>query len=85
MRTALAVATSVSLGGLLAFGASADAPRKQKRDPRPPYGYAYQQPSAEEVCQERARAEDPTGLYAGYPCWAREAFGRGTQGGRGRR
>jgi hypothetical protein len=65
--------------------ASADAPRKYKRDTSPAYGYSYQHPSAEEVCQERARAEDPTGAFAGFPCWAREAFGRGSQGGRGRR
>lgn len=45
-----------------------------------PYGYA---PRGESECQRRARAEDPTGLYAGYPCWARESFGRG-QSGRGR-
>jgi hypothetical protein len=25
---------------------------------------------------DRARNEDPTGLFAGYPCWAREVFGR---------
>ena len=37
-----------------------------------------------EACEARARHEDPTGRYAGFPCWAREAFGRGTQGG-GRR
>jgi len=37
----------------------------------------------QQVCEERAQAADPTGLYAGYPCWAREAFGRGA-GGRGR-
>jgi hypothetical protein len=86
MRTALAVAISVSVGALLALDASADAPRKYKRDARPPYGYAYQEPSAQAVCEERARHEDPTGAFAGFPCWAREAFGRGTQGGgRGRR
>jgi hypothetical protein len=86
MRTALAVAISVSVSGLFALSASADAPRKYKRDPRPPYDYAYQHPSAQAVCEERARGEDPTGAFAGFPCWAREAFGRGSQGGsRGRR
>jgi hypothetical protein len=37
-------------------------------------------PRREAECA-RARHEDPTGVYAGYPCWAREALGRGTQGG----
>jgi hypothetical protein len=46
-------------------------------------GYYYYRPapsvgavSPRQVCEERAFAEDPTGKYAGYPCWAREAFGR---------
>jgi hypothetical protein len=29
------------------------------------------------VCEERAHHEDPTGQYAMFPCWAREAFARG--------
>lgn len=29
------------------------------------------------VCEERAWNEDPAGVYAGYPCWARIAFSRG--------
>ena len=86
MRTALAVAIVASATGLLALSASADTSRKYKRDAKPPYDYAYQHPSAEAVCEERARAEDPSGAFAGYPCWAREAFAKGTHGGgRGRR
>jgi hypothetical protein len=54
---------------------------------RQPRGYGYGPPRGpsweQQVCEERAQAADPTGLYAGYPCWAREAFGR-TPGGRGR-
>jgi hypothetical protein len=51
-------------------------------------GYYYAPPppgiSSERLaCEERAFAEDPSGLYAGYPCWARSAFGRGSSG-RGR-
>jgi hypothetical protein len=52
-------------------------------------GYYYAPPPAPYIsserlaCEERAWADDPTGLYAGYPCWARSAFGRG--GGPGRR
>ena len=57
-----------------------------------PRGYYYRQPQPRgyggyswerQICEERAQAADPSGLYAGYPCWAREAFGR-TPGGRGR-
>jgi len=36
-----------------------------------------QERKARIVCEERARHEDPTGQYAMYPCWAREAFARG--------
>jgi hypothetical protein len=80
MRTALAIAVSACVSAVLATSAGADpSSHKDRRDPKPPY--YYRQPSAQEVCEERARAEDPTGNYAGYPCWAREAFGRGSQGG----
>jgi hypothetical protein len=52
--------------------------------PRATYGYG---PSGgwsrqQALCEERARNEDPTGQFAGYPCWAREVFGRGAGGGR---
>jgi hypothetical protein len=43
----------------------------------------YSAPRVESECQRRANAEDPTGQYAGYPCWAREIFGRGQGGGLG--
>jgi len=33
-------------------------------------------------CQ-RAQNEDPGGQFAGYPCWARESFGRGAGSGGG--
>lgn len=83
MRTARAVAIFASVSGLLALNASAeDVPHKYKRYKAPP---SYAEARAQAVCDERARHEDPTGVYAGQPCWAREAFARGTQGGRGRR
>lgn len=47
-------------------------------------GYAYRQPNAysseQAACEARAQAEDPAGIYAGYPCWARSTFGRGSGG-----
>jgi hypothetical protein len=57
-------------------------PAPRYRGPRYSYGppayarppYAYRRDQSE--CERRARAEDPSGLYAGYPCWARSTFGR---------
>jgi hypothetical protein len=90
MRTLLA--TLIALGSIYALTSPADAGRKSKRAPGSYYyappGYSYAPPSAafreRQICEERARAEDPSGQYAGYPCWARETFGRGSSGGRGR-
>jgi hypothetical protein len=39
--------------------------------------YYAAQPSyglTEQVCKEEAFEADPSGQYAGYPCWARKAF-----------
>jgi hypothetical protein len=81
MRTLLAFV--LFAGGIFALNAPADAARNYKRSAKSPQYYYYR--SRASVCEERARAEDPTGVYASFPCWAREAFGRGTQGGgRGR-
>src|SRR5262245_43480137 len=92
MRTLLAMALIVA--GSLALAGPADA-RKHQRYYQPRYAqpYYYQPPPAyygapryynreRAICEERAQNEDPTGLYAGFPCWAREAFGRGSGGGR---
>ena len=74
---------------MMLFGASAlvpnttaDAASKNKRYATPRYYYAPPPHVVRErlVCEERARAEDPAGRYAGYPCWARESFGRGSGG-----
>jgi hypothetical protein len=87
------LATLIALGSIAALTSSADAARRDKRIPGPPYYYAppnsyYAPPSAalreRQVCEERAFAADPSGQYAGYPCWAREAFGRGGSGRGGR-
>jgi hypothetical protein len=91
MRTLLA--TLLSLGCLLPLTSTADAARRSPRAPGPSYYNApptyYAPPpnalSERQVCEERAQAADPTGQYAGYPCWAREAFGRGGGSGRGGR
>ncbi|HWE20122.1 MAG TPA: hypothetical protein VG758_23570 [Hyphomicrobiaceae bacterium] len=77
MRTLLSIAIFVS--GIFALNSAADAARYDKRAKAPAYGYSYSR--GENVCEANAKHEDPSGVYAGYPCWAREAFGRGTQGG----
>jgi hypothetical protein len=78
MRTLLAVV--IFAGGMFALYSPADAARKYKHSPKSPPYYSYYR-GGSSACEERARHEDPTGVYAGFPCWAREAFGRGTQGG----
>jgi hypothetical protein len=80
MRTLLA--TAIVLGSIFARSPTADA-GKAKRNARPSYYYvppAYSR--REQVECERARNEDPSGRFAGYPCWAREIFARGVNAGR---
>ena len=80
---ALLLAIATFLGGVFAVNTSADAARTAKRGAQPPHYYYAPPPyySRERlVCEERARNEDPAGRYAGYPCWAREIFGRGSGG-----
>jgi len=36
---------------------------------QPSYG-----PTEQQVCRDEAFEADPSGQYAGYPCWARRAF-----------
>ena len=75
MRTPLAI---VTLLGVLAMNTTADAAQKGR--------YYYNAPprylSERAVCEARAQHADPSGQFAGYPCWAREAFSRGRTGGR---
>ena len=76
------IATLILLSGTFAMNSTADAARRAKRSANSPYYYTY--PRDESECERRARAEDPSGQYAGYPCWAREIFGRGGSGRGGR-
>jgi hypothetical protein len=79
MRTLLAIA--LVTGGIFALQTpadSADAAKKRVAKPRPYSSAARPRTySREDVECERARHEDPSGIYAGYPCWARGAFGPG--------
>jgi hypothetical protein len=82
MRTLLAIA--ILAGGAAIPSQAADPPRKYKRGAEryDPYYYnASPRYSREQVECERARHEDPAGVYQGFPCWAREAFGRGSNSG----
>lgn len=82
MRTLLAMA--IVLGAAFALNATADAARN-KRNAKSSYEAQQDYRFRERlVCEERARHEDPTGEFAAFPCWAREAFGRGRRGGPGR-
>jgi hypothetical protein len=79
MRTLLAI---VIILGALASSAAAEAEPKRTAKAR---DHAVQQrssPRQQVVECERARHEDPTGSFGNYPCWAREAFARGSQGNR---
>jgi len=81
MRTLLAMA--LFTGGILAPHAPADTAEAAKKRSVKTRTQAVQPRtySREEIECERARHEDPAGVYAGFPCWAREAFGRGQNGG----
>ena len=70
MRTLLAIVILAS--GIFVLNSPADAARN----------YKYYYPRGDSGCELRARAEDPTRLYAAYPCWARAALGRSGRGGR---
>jgi hypothetical protein len=87
MRTLLAIALLAGAfftGGLLAPHTPADSAETGKKRSVKPRTQTTVQPrtySREEIECEGARHEDPAGVYAGFPCWAREAFGRGQNGG----
>jgi hypothetical protein len=78
MRTLLAMV--IFAGGMLALDATAQEAGKSKRSARAAYAQKAKKAArlkAETLCEERARNEDPTGQFAAFPCWAREAFARG--------
>jgi hypothetical protein len=75
MRALMAIV--LFAGGILALDATADAQSKYKRFSRPHYYKARPHMSARERLEcECAQQEDPAGQFKGFPCWAREAFGR---------
>jgi hypothetical protein len=78
MRALMAIV--LFAGGILGLDVTADAQSSHKRITKS-YRYKYEaQPrltERERLECERARQEDPAGEFKGFPCWAREAFGRG--------
>jgi hypothetical protein len=80
MRALLAIV--ILAGGMLALDATAQEASKSKRGAKQSDTYKakkMRRSKADDVCEERARHEDPTGQFAGHPCWAREAFARGAR------
>lgn len=78
MRTLLAL--TIFAAGTLALNSAVDAGtmRKSKRAAKLENTQQYaKRQSSDLACEERARNEDPSGAYAGLPCWAREAIARG--------
>jgi hypothetical protein len=75
MRTLLAAV--LFAGAVSVESPSADAARKSVRSGYLPHAASYRARRAHSVCQARARFDDPDGVYAGFPCWARSAFGQG--------
>ena len=79
MRTLFALA--ILACGMLAMDAAADAASRSKSKRGAKAAYVHkgkvEQARADLVCAERARHEDPSGRFAGYPCWARESFALG--------
>jgi hypothetical protein len=79
MRILMAIA--LCAGSVLALDAfdvrAADAAPKYKRFAKKQQHTSKQRLTAQQRLEcERARQEDPTGEFVGFPCWAREAFGR---------
>jgi hypothetical protein len=72
MRALMAIV--IFVGGLVSLDSMADAARKSRRSAKPP---PQQHQKVDIACEARARHEDPSGDFAGYPCWAREALARG--------
>jgi tetratricopeptide (TPR) repeat protein len=70
--------------GVSPSSAPAGAAGETERSARPQHDAAPPRRSREQIECERAQYADPSGQYAGYPCWARAALGPGIRGSRGR-
>jgi hypothetical protein len=66
----------VAMAVLAGIAAPASAAARNSGRSADPY-YAAQpsyRPREQQVCEREAFEADPSGQYAGYPCWARKAF-----------
>ena len=74
MKTLMSALVAVAVLARAATSAGA-AVRNSEHTANP---YHAGQPSdglaGQSVCKEEAFEADPSGQYAGYPCWARKAF-----------
>jgi hypothetical protein len=75
MRALMAIV--LYAGGILAVDTTADAQGRHNRITKSQAHKAQPRRAQRERLEcERARQEDPAGEFKGFPCWAREAFGR---------
>jgi hypothetical protein len=72
-------ASPAASGAGPASGSPVNARKKKRRVELRNYAPSYHVPKQEAECA-RARHKDPTGAYAGHPCWAQEALGAGSRG-----
>jgi hypothetical protein len=74
MKTLMsAIIAMAALAGIAAHASAATRNSERSADPY----YAAQSshdPTEQQACEEQAFEADPSGQYAGYPCWARKAF-----------
>jgi hypothetical protein len=69
---------SALVGMAVLAGIAAPASAAARNSERYANSHYAAQPShrltQQQVCREEAFEDDPSGQYAGYPCWARQAF-----------
>jgi hypothetical protein len=70
------ISTLVAMSALAGIGTPASAAARNSERSAVPYYAAPPSYSLRErqVCESEAFEADPSGQYAGYPCWARKAF-----------
>jgi hypothetical protein len=74
MNTLLTTLVAMAmLAGIVAPASAAARNIVPSANPYDAAGPTYR-PREQRVCEENAFEADPSGQYAGYPCWARKAF-----------
>ena len=67
------ISTLIATSALAGFGTPGSAAARNSETSANPY-YAAPPSYERQVCASEAFEVDPSGQYAGYPCWARKAF-----------